>query len=279
MEYKPWFIVVLAVVIALSAVQIILIFPFVYGQSLVEFLEDLYRFKTGFELICFFVLPLISGYSIYAVKKWSFPVFLGSFSFFVYQTYMTGSFPVVFVDMNVMALGLLLNLLLVAYFLLPTVRAAFFDPSVRWWESKYRYKFEMDAQITVNDKKIMGKISDISDGGVFIKTESPIDSSSELDIRFKYHTLGFLMHGKVVHERTNLGNESGNGYGIAFNEIQKENQKNLVKLIRVLEILEFPRRPKRREWRKDFWTWLVKLFTTGRGVTPDLPAKYLRQRS
>ena len=125
----------------------------------------------------------------------------------------------------------------------------------------------------------MEKESDISDGGVFIKTESPVDISSELDIRFKYHTLGFLMHGKVVHERTNLGNVSGNGYGIAFNEIQKVNQKNLVKLIRVLEILEFPRRPKRREWRKDFWSWSVKLFTTGIGVTPDLSAKYLRQRS
>ena len=278
MDYRPWFIIVLAVAVALSPVQNILMFSFGYGQSLTEFFEDLYHFNTRFELTCFFALPLIAGYSIFAVKNWSFPVFLGSFSFYMYQTYMTGTFPVVVYDMNLMALCLLINLLLIAYFLLPTVRAAYFDPSVRWWEAKYRYKIEMDAEVASNDKKVVGKISDISEGGVFLTTESPIDISSELDIKFKYHTMGFLMRGKVAHEKKNVGNESGNGYGIVFNEIQSENKKRLGKLIQALELLEFPRRPNRRDWRKDFVGWMVRLVTTGRGITPDLHAKYLRQK-
>ena len=278
MEYRPWFIIILAALIALSPVQNILVFSMVYGEGLIEFLGNLFRYKTGFELTCFFILPLIAGYAIYVVKTWSFPVFLISYSFFTYQTYMTGSYPAVVHDLNTMVVSLLVNLLVVAYFLLPAVRAAYFDPSVRWWEAKYRYKIQMDAEITSNDKTIMGQISDISDGGVYITTESPVDISSELDIRFKYHTMGFQMRGKVAHAKKGAGNGSGNGYGIEFNEIEKENRKRLRNLIKALELLEFPRRPKRREWSKDFWGWLVRLITTGRGITPDLPGKYLRKK-
>jgi len=278
MDYRPWFIIVLAVAVALSPVQNISMFSIAYGQGLTEFLGDLYHFNTRFELTCFFALPLIAGYSIFAVKNWSFPVFLGTFTFYIYQTYMTGTFPVLFNDMNLMALTLVINLLLVACILLPTVRAAYFDPSVRWWEAKYRYKIEMDAEITSNDKNVMGKISDISESGILITTESPVDASSELDIKFKFHTMGFLMRGKVARQNKDVKIESGNGHGIVFSEIQSENNKRLGKLIQALELLEFPRRPNRRDWRKDFVGWMVRLVTTGRGITPDLPAKYLRQK-
>ena len=263
----------------LSPVQNILMFSVAYDQNLIEFLADVYRFQTGPQLACYFLLPLISGYSIYAVKNWSFPVFLGSFTYYIYQTYMVGTFPVVVVDLGLMTASLLINLILVAYFLLPTVRAAYFDPSVRWWEAKYRYKIEMDAEVTSNDKKFTGKLSDISESGVFVTTDGLIDISSRLDITFKYHTMGFLMHGRIVREQKNEANESEYGYGIEFSEIPRENQRRLNKLIRALELLEFPRRPKRRDWKKDCLGWVLRLFTSGRGVTPDLPARYLRRRS
>ena len=89
MEYRPWFIIAMAIVIALSSVQNILVFSFIYDQSLFEFLGNLYRYKAGMELIGFYILPLIAGYSIYSAKRWSFPVFLVSFSIYLYQTYMT----------------------------------------------------------------------------------------------------------------------------------------------------------------------------------------------
>lgn len=278
MEYRPWFIIAMAIVIALSSVQNILTFSFIYDQSLFEYLGNLYRYKAGPELVGFYILPLIAGYSVYAVKRWSFPIFLAAFSLYMYQTYMTGTFPALFNDPKLMLVALLINLMLVAYFLLPTVRAAYFDPRVRWWEAKYRYKVEMDAEITANDKTVMGKISDVSEGGVFITTEIPIDIVSELNIRFRYHTMGFLMRGKVAHEKKMVGSESENGYGISFSEPQKENLRKLKKLIQALELLEFPRRPKRREWEKDFWGWQMRLITMGIGVTPDLPAKFLRKR-
>ena len=279
MEYRPWFIIVLSVIIALIPVQNILLFSVIYDQTLIEFFADLYHFQSGFDLACFFLLPLISAYALYAVKKWSFAVFFAAYSFFTYQTYMTGTFPVVFNDMSLMALGLVINLLLIAYFLLPTVRAAYFDPRLRWWESKYRYKVEMDAEITANNRMVRGKISDISEGGVFIVPDSPIDLASELVIKFTYHTMDFLMHGKVAHDDGGAASSERTGYGIVFSEVQKENQKKLGNLIQALELLEVPRRPKRREWKKDFWGWLVKLVTTGNGITPDLPSKYLRGRS
>jgi hypothetical protein len=279
MEYRPWFIIVLAVFVVLSPVQNILMFSLAYDQSLTEYLADVFHFQTGPQLASFFLLPLVAGYSIYAVKNWSFPLFVVSFTYYMYQTYMTGTFPAIFNDLGLMAACLLINLILVAYFLLPTVRAAFFDPSVRWWEAKYRYKIVMDAQVISKDKQVTGKISDISEGGVFLTTDSPIDSASELDVSFKYHTLEFVMHGKVVHEKEYEANDTERGYGIEFSEIPRENLKRLKKLIQALELLEFPRRPKRRDWETNSLGWALRLLTSGRGITPDLPARYLRRRS
>ena len=278
MDYRPWFIIFLAVFVAFSPVQNILMFSIAYDQSLIEYLADVYQFLTGPQLASFFLLPLVAGYSIYAVKNWSFPVFVVSFTFYMYQTYMTGTFPAVANDIGLMAACLLLNLILIAYFLLPTVRAAYFDASVRWWEAKYRYKIEMDAQVTSNGKQVTGKISDISEGGIFVTTDGQIDVSPDLQIKMKYHTMDFLMKGKVVREQKNEAKESEYGYGIEFCEIPRENQKRLKKLIQALELLEFPRRPKRRDWESDFLGWVLRLLTSGRGITPDLPAKYLRRR-
>lgn len=275
MNYRPWFIIFLAVFVALSPVQNILMFSVAYDQSLVQYIADVYRFQTAPQLAIFYFLPLVAGYSIYAVKNWSFPVFVVTFTYYVYQTYMTGTFPAVFNDLSLMSACLLANLILVAYFLLPTVRAAFFDPSVRWWEAKYRYTITMDAEVASNGKQVTGKVSDISEGGIFVTTDAPIDVSSELTIRFKYHTTDFLMQGKVIREQTN---ESGHGYGIEFDEMPRVHHKRLKKLIKALELLEVPRRPKRRPWENDLLGWALRLFTSGNGITPDLPARYLRRR-
>ncbi len=278
MDYRPWFIVFLGVFVALSPVQNILMFSFAYDQSLVEYLADVYHFQTGPQLASFYFLPLVAGYSIYAVKNWSFPVFVVSFTFYMYQTYMTGTFPAVFNDLSLMTAVLLMNLILIAYFLLPTVRAAYFDASVRWWEAKYRYKIEMDVEVTSNGKQVRGEISDISEGGIYVTTNGPIDVSPDLHIKFKFHTMDFQMQGKIVRAQNNEANESEYGYGIEFSETPRENQKRLKKLIQALELLEVPRRPKRRDWESDFLGWALRLVTSGRGITPDLPARFLRRR-
>jgi len=278
MDYRPWFIIFLAVFVALSPVQNILMFSIAYDQNVIEYIADVYQFQTGPQLASFYLLPLVAGYSIYAVKNWSFPVFVATFTFYMYQTYMTGTFPAVFNDLSLMTAVLLMNLILIAYFLLPTVRAAYFDSSVRWWEAKYRYKIEMDAEVTSNGKQVRGKISDISEGGIFVTTDGPIDVSPELHIKINYLTLNFQMQGKIVREKKNEANESEYGYGIEFCEIPRENQKRLNKLIQALELLEIPRRPKRRDWESDFLGWVLRLVTSGRGITPDLPARFLRRR-
>ena len=279
MDYRPWFIVFLAIFVALSPVQNILMFSLAYDQSVISYIADVRHFQTGPQLVSFYLLPLVAGYSIYAVKNWSFPVFVATFTFYMYQTYMTGTFPAVFNDLSLMTAVLLMNLILIAYFLLPTVRAAYFDSSVRWWEAKYRYKIEMDAELTSNGKRVTGKISDISEGGVFVTTDGPIEVSPKLHMKFRYHTMDFLMQGKVVREIENEANESEYGYGIEFCEIPRENQKRLKKLIQALELLEIPRRPKRRDWESDYLGWVLRLITSGRGITPDLPARFLRRRS
>jgi len=278
MDYRPWFIIFLAVFVALSPVQNILMFSIAYDQNVIEYIADVYQFQTGPQLASFYLLPLVAGYSIYAVKNWSFPVFVATFTFYMYQTYMTGTFPAVFNDLSLMTAVLLMNLILIAYFLLPTVRAAYFDSSVRWWEAKYRYKIEMDAEVTSNGKQVRGKISDISEGGIFVTTDGPIDVSPELHIKINYLTLNFQMQGKIVREKKNEANESEYGYGIEFCEIPRENQKRLNKLIQALELLEIPRRPKRRDWESDLLGWVLRLVTSGRGITPDLPARFLRRR-
>jgi hypothetical protein len=200
MEKKPWPILVLAMIHFMEPIAKIFFYSWLWNQSPTIFFEPWTLDTAYFRALFFFGFP-IAGFAIYMVKNWSLPVFMG-----VQAVTLIGhiqnfsrspeSFPVYLVA-GVTAL----NCLVVCYFLVPAVRAAYLDPRLRWWEAKPRYRVNWDFKCDLNGKSYKGHILNISEGGMFLSFQSPqeFELYKMADFEFSYENFHFKLSGQLVH--------------------------------------------------------------------------------
>ncbi|MEW6055701.1 MAG: PilZ domain-containing protein, partial [Bdellovibrionota bacterium] len=161
------------------------------------------------------------------------------------------------------------NIVFVSYFLLGAVRAPYFNPRLRWWESKPRYLVQLKAVVSSSTLNQKCTILDISEGGAFIKTAMPLllGDVVRLDISFLDRTLSVVGH--VVH----CGRSEVKGYGVQFLNGGHAAKKAIRKLIETFAVIGLETRPRRPDWVRDFFGWAMRLLTTGQGFLPELPKK------
>jgi hypothetical protein len=125
------------------------------------------------------VPSLIAGIAVFSVRKWSYPVFLVSMLWITFQMLRTFSPHLHITELIfTIILPILFNFLYVSYILLPKVRAAYYDPGLRWWETKPRYVFSTAIKFTIDGEVIDGKMTNISEGGLFALLANPIEPNS-----------------------------------------------------------------------------------------------------
>jgi len=275
MKLKPWPIIILAYLHFLSPVFNVLISAKVSRMDVHIYAGILYNSTSVPELLALFLFPIAAGYAIYVVRRWSFIVYL----FFVlwnfainYHSYSQS--PDLY-GLPILVLAYLANLMVVGYFLIPAIRVAYLDPSIRWWESSPRYTVMIPATIEQNGSQAQAQIADISRGGIFLIGGRELTRDSRLILRFSFESLHFEIPAVVAHIRQ----AGSRGAGIRFIEssMKPEQKKLLKRLIQALELLRLPRRPGRRSWR-DLKDWLHTLVTSGRGLVPELPDQYVSKR-
>jgi len=266
MEHKPWPLIILAFIHLIEPATKVLFYGFFYNITPLQVVTLLYQNDTPLQLFQFFFLFPIAGIAIYAVKKWSLPVFLlvellvfsinASYLNELYQTNQLLLFSC-FVFFGI------LNLAIVSYLLIPAVRLAYVDPRIRWWEAEPRYSVSMDCMI---DNKTPGKIKNISTKGVFITTDRDLRINSNTRIAFKFiaPSLDLNLNVKVVvrHKFTIKGTE---GYGVQFVGLTKDNKHFINALVKFMEKSRVDRRPPRRNLF-NLIQWFVTFIKTGEGL-------------
>jgi hypothetical protein len=207
---------------------------------------------------------IAAAVAIFAMKRWSYPVLLAIYGWGFIDNIETWRHAPHALTLFTLVVVNGLNIAFASYFLLPAVRATYFDPKLRWWESKPRFKIDIIA--TVNDRQ--ESICDISAGGVFVRNMQKLTLGSTILLRFGLNSLQFDGKGRVVH----LRNE-GNGAGIQFIELNRSQKRQLTQAMRELEASGVPRQsPKVSLW-EDFKSWSIGLVTTGKGWAPELPTR------
>ncbi len=110
----------------------------------------------------------------------------------------------------------------------------------------YEHQRAFKARVRLSNKVYLiykGKLhelhsSNLSEGGVYIKTKEPFPVGAEVEIRLLLETVGdILMKGVVVHIQRPLDEtpEHPSGIGIAFKEIKNGPQwalRNFIKKVR-----------------------------------------------
>ena len=242
-----------------------------WGQHIpfLSFSALLFKNASALTLFKIFGLPLLAGYAIWSVKRWSYPVFLTVMGWVMVDNVMVAmasreSFGVFTLSMVYVA-----NFMTVGYFLIPAVSAAYFNPRLRWWESKPRYRVNLNGDVTFTHGQERCLISDISVGGVMIQlSKSPSLKLGDMAaVRFGLFNLSLDIQGRVVHC---ISRGTFHAYGIKLENLSPVQKKQVTSLVTALKLLNFRERQDRISAMADFQNWISELFS-GKGWVPNVP--------
>lgn len=231
MKRRPWPIIVLAVFHVIAPLGNFFFSAYNPNISYLTYFLALFDAPNIWTSICFLVLPVLAGVTIYLCKRWSIWAYLFLMSIVLMQSYIKVH-PVNGAGLPIPPLMLILiNMLVVVYFLVPTVRQIYFDPRLRWWESKPRYNVVYDAEIRYSNLTTSAAVKNISETGLFaiIKDAYPEDGAS-LEIHFKDGEQHYVVAGTAIHHMR----QPKIGIGIKFSHTP-ESKKTLRFLTEKLE--------------------------------------------
>lgn len=272
MEHKPWSLLILAFFHFIEPISKVLFYSIYFHVSPIDVITIEYNNGSILHSIEYFFLFPIAGIAIFAVKKWSLPVFLGVelwalISNVPYLESLYQSNQILLLTYFI--LFALLNVSVVSYLLIPAVRLAYLEPHVRWWEAKPRYAITLDAWA---DDESIGSIKNISESGVFLATDMELPINTIIELKFSPPTnqsdtpnhFSITQTSTIVHRLTIDNIE---GYGIRYNSLSTINKRAIHSLIRTLEKSGSARRPPRREIY-DMMNWIQMVIKTGKGLIP-----------
>lgn len=261
---KPWPILILAGIHILEPAFKLVFYAWYWHISIAHHYSILTTNLDYKSFLFFFSFP-ICGIAIFAIKKWSLPVFLFmEFINLIGHIYSRYQHPGFFSLPLILGFSLM-NILVVTYFLVPAVRLVYTHPKLRWWEAKPRYRINWSARITLSDRSFVGCIMSISENGVFLQEAlMKVSQEETLSLCFNHMGYSFKLKGTVVHYFENAGLYH---YGVKFSPLSRADQKKLKNSLKMLEHLGVDRYPK-RGIHQSFMEWGRVLVTSGEGLFP-----------
>ncbi len=270
MQHRPWPIIILAFAQVAAFFINLWVGARLSNMGLGHFI-DVSLTKTGTSNVLILGgMQFLSAFAIISVKKWSFPIFATIQAMNLYQLYsIHHQYPSRF-QLPLALLYSISNIVLVGYFLLPAVRAVYFNPRLRWWESKPRFSTNVFAKFTRIEgnkgKKATCIVSTISSEGLYIATTETMEIGQRVSLDFTYlgthikDLQGYVAFGTIANKR-----------GYAIRCVDSRHQKDLKQMIKALIRQDRELHP--QSLSKDFKTWLREVLNTGYGIVPEVPLK------
>jgi hypothetical protein len=262
MKTRPWPLVILAALHVAGPLINILFSAHLLGIGVSTYTTALWRQSSWLELLGFYLLIPAAGVAIYMVKEWSYPIFLGVMSWVLYSNYITwkeypGTFsgPMMFVTFVV-------NFALVSYFLIPQVRAAYFNRLLRWWESAPRFTINVPGTLVAGRSKKKVQVTNLSEGGAFIASASRLERDSIFDLHFTFFGAKYDFSGKIVHGRDGK-------YGMQFIHTS-QSALRIQRLVGAMSLLGVDCPSRVRNPDEELVGWAKRLLTTGKGWAPEI---------
>lgn len=262
MKTKPWSLIILALLHVLAPLGNLILNALYSGRSLSQ--QWVYWFEVLPKplMLIYVGVPILAGVFIYICRSWSYWAYLGCLAVILLSniySYLT--------SMNIDTLILLLvvlivDFLVVAYFVVPSVQRVYFDPRMRWWEAAPRFHFNHAGM--VNGSRAF--IKSISLGGLFLSSAPDLSEGAVVDLSWSYEGQDVALKGEVVYK---MSSGDMSGYGIRFQHAgESEKQlKTLVGKLRSEGLIIAERLPGPED---SFGSWLKKLVTRGEGLFPRM---------
>ena len=269
MERKPWPIVILAVLHFMEPVAKILFYTTLWHMPISRFVSFMIHQTTIPELLLFAAAFPVGGFCIIAVKRWS---LLGYFAIQALTLYGHVHYHIVApqaFSLTLVVSMTLLNSIVVSYFLIPAVRIAYMDPTLRWWEAKPRYLVNFAGRALQGRAAVDLIVSNISEGGLFVTVANrlaTLNVKEAVQVEFDFLGIPYSLVGQIRHHSVGATEAR---YGVQFAELTPGMQSGLRKSMRQLRRLKYKRQGRAEDAMISFKKWVVRLFTTGKGLIPE----------
>lgn len=212
MKRKPWALIILSILHLLAPVGNILINSKLMNITAASYLQALFLKENIVHAIVFLAIPILMAASIYACRHWSYKAYIGLMMVpFIYSFISWLESPTVLTGV-VLAIFYAFNISLVSYFLLPAIRQIYYDPKLRWWETKPRYAVDFSCDIKFEAQKQKAQIKNFSVGGLYLESNDKLPDQTDLNIYFEYQGEHYEVKGQSVFHKTS----TPSGYGIKF---------------------------------------------------------------
>lgn len=126
-----------------------------------------------------------------------------------------------------------LYLFSLSYFINPRIRHLYFDPKSRWWRVKKRFETHAPALVNRGTEWQYPILRNVSEGGCFIETTSPLDVSENIQVTIPLSVpLGVSVIKVRGEVRWSSGLGSRPGMGVQFLNPAPEHQKAINEYVR-----------------------------------------------
>lgn len=274
MRSRPWPVVILALLQLVIPFASLYLASTFYSMDFGRYIKTLSYLKGPIEFWSFFILPFVAAGAIFAVRRWSYPVFLTTivWSLVVDLSHWTMSSTVF--PTAVLIGTYAFNIAVVSYLMIPTVWSLYSNPKAAWWRSKERYLLNHTGNVKGGHGVTECRVLDISKGGAFLESTWELGTTEDITVSFNYSGLLFSAKAKIVHGSKR--NVLAFGYGIQFKEMDRSNSKALSQILNSLKQLNMEAISRAERGNDSLWSWMANVLSTGNGLVPTVPTQVLQ---
>ncbi len=261
MKQKPWSLVVLAFLHIVAPFGNLILNAIQSGRSLQAQWDYWMRVMPPILLFVYIGVPVIAGVFIYVCRRWSYWGYLACLAVVLVSNLFSFWTQMSWASLAFLLFILVADLMVVAYFVVPSVQKIYLDPRLRWWEASPRYHLEVDG--VVNSEAC--RFKNLGIGGLLIWGGPAIKEGDLVQMSFAYDGQDVQTSGVVVYS----GQISGqSAHGVKFSHA-KDVQEVIRRVIEDLDKKGKIVRERMPGPDDRFSAWLKKLFTTGQGLFPS----------
>lgn len=256
MLHRPWSLIAVAFLHLLVGPFLVFL---VSQQTRFDIGEYLYRLKEFDPMIYgpLFFYPVFMSIFLYLMKRWSYVVYVLIFAIEILvlsRSYFSSGN--VYFDLNLLSL-IISHSVLFVYVSFTSARQIYFNPRLRWWESKTRYQVQLPiSMIDLTNSILEATLVDYSEGGAFVKTTSKNETGKGFDqshytLQMKFEDQELAFSGQIVHRR------SPHEAGFQFIYKSWSEKRMAQKIAKAMAKKGLPRRtPPLNRWNS-FKSWLA----------------------
>jgi hypothetical protein len=260
MKTKPWPLIILALLHVLAPIGNLVFDSIRSGRGFGEQWSYWVNVVPDILFYVYLGVPVLAGVFIFICRRWSYWAYLACIgTLLVVSLY---ALLVNFHWLNFLALIFILgiDLLVVAYFIVPSVQAVYLDPRTRWWEAAPRYNF--NAEALINGAK--STINMISMGGMLYTQGSDLNEGDKVNCTLSYEGTEYQFDGLVIYKATR-GDTSACGVRFEHTPESTKSIKALVAKLNGQGLIVTERLPGPED---GFRPWLKRFLASGEGLFP-----------